>query len=440
MVGAWLGSHSVQAGDWDDETAITQDPALQFFSFFTIDPMDRAYAMWLDWEDFEDTQVTLVRSDDRGQTWTRQSVIFDGAAYDNAKLVADDAGLHLLLLDFTEDEENEFKRPYYTRSEDGGKTFNRPVRVGERNNIEYTNLFTDDGMLYLQAMNIIFGEAGDEFQYFFYVSADGGETWIEKPILPGWSISNPDFAVRDGVIHMAFGGGFGGSGMDYSYSADQGDNWSSPVAIATKLGDHPQLPQIEVDDNAIHVAWEDDRTGVYNIRYASSTDGGQTFSVDQQLNKTPYGARNKLLVTDDGLHIVCCQYHGDDGWPDSWSSGDYGILWHRFSDDSGATWSDEFRVSQNDDIPPIDLPDNGANYVKLAPYSDGFGAMWQDKRDGNYDLYLRNNIIAGAPCSWDLDGDGNVGTGDLIVLLGSWGDPYGTQDLIELLGAWGACP
>ncbi len=45
----------------------------------------------------------------------------------------------------------------------------------------------------------------------------------------------------------------------------------------------------------------------------------------------------------------------------------------------------------------------------------------------------------GAACDWDLDGDGNVGTGDLILLLGSWGDPYGTQDLIELLGNWGPC-
>ncbi len=44
-----------------------------------------------------------------------------------------------------------------------------------------------------------------------------------------------------------------------------------------------------------------------------------------------------------------------------------------------------------------------------------------------------------AACAWDLDGDGNVGTGDLILLLGAWGDPYGTQDLIELLGNWGPC-
>ena len=39
----------------------------------------------------------------------------------------------------------------------------------------------------------------------------------------------------------------------------------------------------------------------------------------------------------------------------------------------------------------------------------------------------------------DMDGDGAVGTGDLIFLLGSWGDPYGTADLIELLGNWGPC-
>ena len=43
-------------------------------------------------------------------------------------------------------------------------------------------------------------------------------------------------------------------------------------------------------------------------------------------------------------------------------------------------------------------------------------------------------------CTWDLDGDDNVGTGDLILLLGSWGDPYDTADLIELLGNWGPCP
>lgn len=33
-----------------------------------------------------------------------------------------------------------------------------------------------------------------------------------------------------------------------------------------------------------------------------------------------------------------------------------------------------------------------------------------------------------------------LGTSDLILLLGSWGDPYGTEDLIAILANWGPCP
>ena len=55
-------------------------------------------------------------------------------------------------------------------------------------------------------------------------------------------------------------------------------------------------------------------------------------------------------------------------------------------------------------------------------------------------------------CPWDLDGDGNVATVDLLGLLAAWGtDPNGppdfdgdgsvtTVDLLALLAAWGPCP
>ena len=110
------------------------------------------------------------------------------------------------------------------------------------------------------------------------------------------------------------------------------------------------------------------------------------------------------------------------------------------------SWTDEFRVSQNEDIPPIDLPDMGANYVKLAEYGAGFCAMWQDKRDGNIDLYLRNSLLQECPA--DFDGDGDVDTADLLYLLAAWGTGDGdvdndgdtdTADLLALLAAWGPC-
>ncbi len=53
-------------------------------------------------------------------------------------------------------------------------------------------------------------------------------------------------------------------------------------------------------------------------------------------------------------------------------------------------------------------------------------------------------------CPWDLDGDGQVGAGDLAALIGFWtqcgvpadffDDCVGADDLAELIGRWGPCP
>ncbi len=44
------------------------------------------------------------------------------------------------------------------------------------------------------------------------------------------------------------------------------------------------------------------------------------------------------------------------------------------------------------------------------------------------------------PCQWDLDTNGSVGVGDLLILLANWGNPYGVPDLLALLANWGPCP
>lgn len=42
-------------------------------------------------------------------------------------------------------------------------------------------------------------------------------------------------------------------------------------------------------------------------------------------------------------------------------------------------------------------------------------------------------------CPWDINCDGTVAIGDLLDLLGGWGDPYDINDLLDLLGGWGDC-
>ena len=58
--------------------------------------------------------------------------------------------------------------------------------------------------------------------------------------------------------------------------------------------------------------------------------------------------------------------------------------------------------------------------------------------EGVYDVTAY--VADGVPCPWDLDGNNDVGIGDLLIILADWGNPYGIGDLLALLAAWGPCP
>lgn len=42
-------------------------------------------------------------------------------------------------------------------------------------------------------------------------------------------------------------------------------------------------------------------------------------------------------------------------------------------------------------------------------------------------------------CQWDLNGDGEVGVPDLLVVLDMWGDPYDVNDVLSIISDWGPC-
>ena len=50
-----------------------------------------------------------------------------------------------------------------------------------------------------------------------------------------------------------------------------------------------------------------------------------------------------------------------------------------------------------------------------------------------------NFVGCPSACPWDLDGNNDVGIGDLLIVLADWGNPYGIGDLLALLAAWGPC-
>lgn len=87
-------------------------------------------------------------------------------------------------------------------------------------------------------------------------------------------------------------------------------------------------------------------------------------------------------------------------------------------------------------------PGGALNIGAVDLYAAGATSVYYD------DLVLEHGEMA--PCPADLDGDGAVGTSDLLMLLGAWGTEgpgdingdgiVGTSDLLQLLAAWGECP
>jgi hypothetical protein len=96
----------------------------------------------------------------------------------------------------------------------------------------------------------------------------------------------------------------------------------------------------------------------------------------------------------------------------------------------------------------VSLPNAGTYWFFVAPdfNNDVILCGDEDALENDYVVMLS---AGGAECPWDFDGDGDVDTGDLLHLLGCWGQACGdvdgdgdtdTADLLDLLAHWGDCP
>jgi hypothetical protein len=139
------------------------------------------------------------------------------------------------------------------------------------------------------------------FQIGYYTSFDGGCTWIDGGLLPGFdkSITTSDvsfaFGIRNDVyVAVLNTGPKRGSGVSVSKSIDGGKTFGLPVSVfLDKTGQvFSDKPWIAVDQTNgphsgnIYVVWSYDHAGAcgdgnnckQNLAFSRSSDGGDTFS------------------------------------------------------------------------------------------------------------------------------------------------------------------
>jgi hypothetical protein len=304
---------------------------------------------------------------------------------------------------------------YLSRSLDGGVTFEPNVRVNDDLDdviqMGVSIAATGVGQVYavwLDGRNSpsdVFWEIG--FDIYFAKSSDGGKTFgnniklNEEGGVFHHYLYRPSIAVDTmGNIHVAWHTNKNGEyNIYYSKSTDGGFSFT-PNVIVNNVNDAHKRFQVSITTdkmNNVYITWVDYRNGDYNsdIYFSKSIDGGKTFSKNIRVNDdgntsppTSYQASPDILVDEDNHVYVVWQDKRNPTW----------AIYFSKSIDEGITFSKSIRIDDYQGYPLQVGP-----RLSTDPVCDYIMTVWQDYRDGNYDIYFMKSDKDGQPLSSSVE-------------------------------------
>lgn len=338
--------------DWlEEDVAIDGDPEGDAMSLAprVVAVGDAAYVTWFDNRDGA-YDIYVQASDDAGATWLDEPSRVDsdgaGAAYSAwPTLVADGDGNVVVAW---EDSRAGGSDIYANYSTDGGRSFPEDdARLDRGEDGGASNSFLPSIAMAGEHVYVVWHDErnGENRDVFLNYSSDRGESWLGEP-----------------------------RRVD-SDAAGQSDSLNPVVAA---VGER------------VHVAWQDDRSGGYDIRHRFSRDGGETWGGEEVRMDTDAGGESQsyapvIAIREDAVLV---------GWQDRRADAEnvgFNDLYYNYSQDGGQNWaSRDLRINSNE---------AGTAYaVDLSLHVAGgsFIAVWADGRFGSSDIFAASRELGEA--------------------------------------------
>lgn len=149
----------------------------------------------------------------------------------------------------------------------------------------------------------------------------------------------------------------------YARSSDRGLTWSTAVALPDDSAPSADA-SVAVEGGRVHVAWFDVRSGLPELYYKGSSDGGTTWSSDRWLTAdAEYFAGPCIAVSGPTLHLA---------WTDLVN--DTPRVRYKRSPDFGVSWGPDVIVSTTD---------SGAGYGSVCALDSDVHVAWNGSVSGS---------------------------------------------------------
>ncbi len=329
------GGRNWQKGILESEYGVYGDPCIvgdplgNFYYFHLADPTDegRKGSKWLD-------RLVCQKSSDQGKTWSNGSFTgLNGHKQQDKEWAVVDPENQNIYMTWTEFDKYGSIEPLdssvilFSRSDDLGETWARPVRINQYAG----NCLDDDGTAEGAVPTV--GPQGQIYvawslneKIFFDKSPDFGKKWQARDVIisnqpGGWDIDIPDLGRANGIpvtdcdlsyspyrgsIYVNWAdqrNGVDDTDIWLSYSRDEGNTWSVLLRINNdKTTTHQFFTWMSVDPITGHIyivfydrrSYQDSQTDVY---LAWSKDGGETFS-NQRISESPFSPSDEIFFGD----------------------------------------------------------------------------------------------------------------------------------------------
>jgi Neuraminidase (sialidase) len=352
---------------------------------------------WVVWEDERDGQlrnrnIYAARTTDGGRTWSEHAVPLDGdtdgaAMSRGPRVIAvEDAvyvtwfdsrsGAYDILLQASLDRGASWRaQPVRVDSDGVGEAYSAWPQVAANAAGDVVVAWEDARS---GASDIYVNQSSD-----FGASFPGGDTRLDLGA-DGSDSFLPQLAMDEDLVAVAWHDSRDGEGRTVLVSASRDGGVTWPAAPVTMDVDEPGAsdslgPSLVVAGGVVHVAWQDASEGGYDVRYRRSEDGGASFGDAARLDADRAGEAQSYdaVLRVLGEKVVV-------GWADrrdDASGVGFNDLYYAYSDDGGATWSQQdFRVNSN-------APGSAwARDLQVQLRGETLVAIWADGRSGSSDV------------------------------------------------------